>query len=158
MAEAYSRAATCVMVCLDRGDRQTQLETRPRSAAQWPCRTTYYAPYGSIVHRGACVTPAKCVSGITDTTRKWPAQYHRLGPAAFPSQPAVLGSASNASHRYGEIHEKPNPHSRRSHARLKQRQYMMDRWMPMQQMMMNHMMQYQNWMMQQPAPSAPPPK
>jgi hypothetical protein len=41
---------------------------------------------------------------------------------------------------------------------LKQRQYMIDRWMPMQQMMMNHMMQYQNWMMQQPAPSAPPPK
>ena len=41
---------------------------------------------------------------------------------------------------------------------LKQRQYMMDRWMPMQQTMMNHMMQYQNWMMQQPAPPAPPPK
>ena len=35
---------------------------------------------------------------------------------------------------------------------LKQRQYMMDSWVPMQQMMMNHMMQHQGWMM----PSAPP--
>jgi hypothetical protein len=38
---------------------------------------------------------------------------------------------------------------------LKQRQYMMDRWMPMQQMMMNHMMQHQNWLMQQPPPAPP---
>nr|ART35560.1 A28 [uncultured bacterium] len=37
---------------------------------------------------------------------------------------------------------------------LKQRQYMMDRWMPMQQMMMYHMMQQQNWLSQSP-PAAP---
>jgi hypothetical protein len=37
---------------------------------------------------------------------------------------------------------------------LKQRQYMMDRWMPMQQMMMDHMMQHQHWMMQ-PQQTAP---
>ena len=37
---------------------------------------------------------------------------------------------------------------------LKERQYMMDRWMPMQQMMMDHMMQHQNWMMQ-PTPATP---
>lgn len=36
-----------------------------------------------------------------------------------------------------------------------QRQYMMDRWIPMQQMMMNQVMQQQNWMMQF-APSTPP--
>jgi hypothetical protein len=35
---------------------------------------------------------------------------------------------------------------------LKQRQYMMDRWMPMHQMMMDQMMQHQHWVMQQPAP------
>lgn len=36
---------------------------------------------------------------------------------------------------------------------LKQRQYMMDRWMGMQQNMMDHMMQHQYWMGQpQPAP------
>jgi len=40
---------------------------------------------------------------------------------------------------------------------LKQRQYRMDRWMPMQQMMMDHMMQHQHWMMQGP-PAAPPAK
>jgi len=39
---------------------------------------------------------------------------------------------------------------------LAQRQYMMDRWMPMQQMMMDHMMQHQGWMMGQPQPAAPP--
>lgn len=33
---------------------------------------------------------------------------------------------------------------------LKQRQYMADRIMPMQQMMMDHMMQHQQWMWQQP--------
>jgi len=37
---------------------------------------------------------------------------------------------------------------------LRQRQYMMDRWMPMQQMMMDHMMQHQYWMTQ-PQPQAP---
>jgi len=37
---------------------------------------------------------------------------------------------------------------------LRQRQYMMDRWMPMQQMMMDHMMQHQHWMM--PGPPATP--
>ena len=36
---------------------------------------------------------------------------------------------------------------------LKERQYMMDRWMPMQQMMMDHMMQQQYWMMQPQAPA-----
>ena len=36
---------------------------------------------------------------------------------------------------------------------LKQRQYMMDRWLPMQQTMMEHMFQQQGWMMQQPAPA-----
>jgi uncharacterized protein (DUF302 family) len=36
---------------------------------------------------------------------------------------------------------------------LRERQYMMDRWMPMQQMMMDQMMQHQNWMMQPPPPS-----
>jgi len=30
---------------------------------------------------------------------------------------------------------------------LAQRQYMMDRWMPMQHMMMNQMMQQRGWMM-----------
>jgi hypothetical protein len=39
---------------------------------------------------------------------------------------------------------------------LKQRQYMTDRWMPMQQMMMDHMMQHQNWMMMQPQQSTAP--
>jgi len=41
---------------------------------------------------------------------------------------------------------------------LKQRQYMMERWWPMQQMMMDHMMQHQHWMMpgNPAAPSAPP--
>jgi len=39
---------------------------------------------------------------------------------------------------------------------LKQRQYMMDRWVPMQQMMMNQMMQHQYWMTQPPAESPPP--
>jgi hypothetical protein len=38
---------------------------------------------------------------------------------------------------------------------LKQRQFTIDRWMPMQQMMMNQMMQHQHWMMQQPAPPTP---
>ena len=37
---------------------------------------------------------------------------------------------------------------------LKQRQYMMDRWMPMQQMMMDQMMQHHSWMMQ-PQPPTP---
>ena len=37
---------------------------------------------------------------------------------------------------------------------LKERQYMMDRWVPMQQMMMNHMMLQQHWMMQ-PQAEAP---
>jgi len=37
---------------------------------------------------------------------------------------------------------------------LKQRQYMMDRWMPMHQMMMDQMMQHQHWMMQ-PQPTPP---
>ena len=37
-----------------------------------------------------------------------------------------------------------------------QRQYMMDRWMPMQQMMMEHMMQQQGAMMQPPAQAVPP--
>lgn len=37
---------------------------------------------------------------------------------------------------------------------LKQRQYMMDRWMPMHQMMMDQMMQHQHWMMQ-PQPPTP---
>jgi hypothetical protein len=37
---------------------------------------------------------------------------------------------------------------------LAQRQYMLERWMPMQQMMMSHMMQHQGWMMQPPL--APP--
>ena len=40
---------------------------------------------------------------------------------------------------------------------LKQRQYMMDRWLPMQQMMMDHMMQHQHWMMPE-RPVAPPAK
>jgi hypothetical protein len=39
---------------------------------------------------------------------------------------------------------------------LRQRQYMMDQWMPMQQMMMDHMMWHQHWMMQ--PPPAPPKK
>jgi hypothetical protein len=39
---------------------------------------------------------------------------------------------------------------------LRQRQYMMDRWMPMHQMMMDQMMQHEHWMMQPPA--APPSK
>ena len=39
---------------------------------------------------------------------------------------------------------------------LKQRQYMMDRWVPMQQMMMDHMMWHQHWMTQPPATPAPP--
>ena len=38
--------------------------------------------------------------------------------------------------------------------RLAQRQYMMDRWMPLQQMMMDHMMQHQGWKMGQP-PATP---
>ena len=33
---------------------------------------------------------------------------------------------------------------------LRQRQYMMERYMPMQQMMMDHMMQHQQWMWQPP--------
>ena len=33
---------------------------------------------------------------------------------------------------------------------LRQRQYMMERYMPMQQMMMDHMMQHQHWMWPQP--------
>lgn len=42
---------------------------------------------------------------------------------------------------------------------LRERQYMMDRWMPMHQMMMDQMMQHQHWMMQPPAaPPPPPPK
>ena len=36
---------------------------------------------------------------------------------------------------------------------LKQRQYMMEQYLPMQQMMMNHMMWQQHW--QSPAASAP---
>lgn len=40
---------------------------------------------------------------------------------------------------------------------LKQRQYMMDQWNPMQHMMMNQMMQHQHWMMR-PQPPAPPTK
>ena len=36
---------------------------------------------------------------------------------------------------------------------LKQRQNMMDRWMPMHQMMMGQMMQHQNWMMQPQLPT-----
>lgn len=36
---------------------------------------------------------------------------------------------------------------------LKQRQYMMDRYMPMQQMMMDHMMWHQQWMNPTPAPA-----
>lgn len=40
---------------------------------------------------------------------------------------------------------------------LRERQYMMDRWMPMHQMMMEQMMQHQHWMMGPPA-SAPPKK
>jgi len=35
---------------------------------------------------------------------------------------------------------------------LKQRQYMMDQYLPMQQMMMNHMMWHQQWMNPTPAP------
>ena len=38
---------------------------------------------------------------------------------------------------------------------LRERQYMMDRWMPMQQMMMDHMMQHQYWMQPQPVPPTP---
>ena len=38
---------------------------------------------------------------------------------------------------------------------LKQRQYMMDRWFPMQQMMMDHMMQHQHWMMPDRPPATP---
>jgi len=38
---------------------------------------------------------------------------------------------------------------------LRERQYMMDRWMPMQQMMMDQMMQHQYWMQPQPAPTPP---
>ena len=36
---------------------------------------------------------------------------------------------------------------------MKQRQYMMDRYMPMQQMMMDHMMWHQQWMNQAPPPA-----
>lgn len=36
---------------------------------------------------------------------------------------------------------------------LKQRQYMMDQYVGMQQMMMNHMLQWQQWMTPPPAPS-----
>ena len=36
---------------------------------------------------------------------------------------------------------------------LKQRQYMMDQYLPMQQMMMDHMMWHQQWMNPTPAPS-----
>jgi len=39
---------------------------------------------------------------------------------------------------------------------LRERQYMMERWMPMQQMMMDEMMQHQHWMQPQAVP--PPPK
>lgn len=38
---------------------------------------------------------------------------------------------------------------------LRERQYMMDRWMPMHQMMMDQMMQHQHWMQPQAAPAAP---
>ena len=38
---------------------------------------------------------------------------------------------------------------------LKQRQYMMDRWMPMQEMMMDQMMQHHFWMLQPQLPEAP---
>lgn len=36
---------------------------------------------------------------------------------------------------------------------IRQRQYMMDRYLPMQQMMMNHMMWHQQWMNPGPAPA-----
>jgi hypothetical protein len=36
---------------------------------------------------------------------------------------------------------------------LKQRQYMMEQYLPMQQMMMNHMMWHQQWMNPTPAPT-----
>ncbi len=39
---------------------------------------------------------------------------------------------------------------------LRERQYMLDRWMPMHQMMMDQMMHHQHWMMQ--APPAPAPR
>ena len=39
---------------------------------------------------------------------------------------------------------------------LRERQFMMERWMPMQQMMMDQMMQHQHWMQPQAVP--PPPK
>ena len=36
---------------------------------------------------------------------------------------------------------------------LKQRQYMMEQYLPMQQMMMDHMMWHQQWMNPTPAPT-----
>lgn len=48
-----------------------------------------------------------------------------------------------------------NDYSKLTPEQLKHRQYMMDRWMPMQQRMMDHMMQHQHWMMQSPQPQAP---
>lgn len=36
---------------------------------------------------------------------------------------------------------------------LRQRQYMMDQYVPMQQMMMDHMLRHQRWMTQAPAPN-----
>ncbi|MET0987506.1 MAG: hypothetical protein ABW034_19095 [Steroidobacteraceae bacterium] len=41
---------------------------------------------------------------------------------------------------------------------LRGRQYMMDRWMPMQHMMMEQMMQHYHWMMPQQSPSTTAPK
>jgi arylsulfatase A-like enzyme len=56
----------------------------------------------------------------------------------------MMGGAGMRGHTMGGMMW--GDYSQLSPEQLKQRQYMMDRWMPMQQQMMDQMMQHQYWM------------
>ena len=65
------------------------------------------------------------------------------GPGMMKGGPGMMGGPG-MRHYYGKL----------TPDQLKQRQYMTDQYIGMQQMMMDHMMQHQQWMFPQP-PSAP---
>jgi hypothetical protein len=89
----------------------------------------------------------------------WTTMHGAMGMMQGMWGPGTTGGHMMGGHMMGGPMMMWGDYSNLTPEQLKQRQYMMDRWMPMQQMMMNHMMMHQGWMMQPPAtPPARPSK